>query len=503
MDELIYDIFNVIAGYLPINDVHSIRQTSSMFSKHVTKYRIRLRKYHNYILGPGQVKAVSYITDNKGILNICAPMSYGKTAIGLATCFGPKITDEILKWKDRTLILAPPKAIRTWIDELESIFGFNTVYKRKDPVNSQVLILIASVNKIHMDYYNNITDKTKLNNRVFITSTTKPYNPRYYRDYIKIIQNIGTIIVDEAHTGESWIKVVITRDPRTKRGNGITLVLLSASPVFIKNPCTKKQIQIKKLNLSYTLIEEKLPTIIPNNIFINVGKTTIYGKSNDMERDIRIYKNAISSILQNDHKKIVLLFPAVECYTRRLNPMATDLAGIHKIECTTFCRATSRLETFHNKTKKALLISTVSYTSEAINLHADALIIVRPEWINVERYKQTIGRVIRTSNPYKQVTCYNICSSAVNSSIHIYSRLAYGLHHDFPWKPDSKKEECRYRLSLLEAWGYNIKELKHIDILVGLYAPILQAGKAYNLWKNVNEKTIQEKDIKTLLCIKY
>ncbi len=75
---------------------------------------------------------------------------------------------------------------------------------------------------------------------------------------------------------------------------------------------------------------------------------------------------------------------------------AAELLGAAGWAITRFLKSTTRIREFEGEARGVLLVGLDK--SEAINIVGSHLLIFRPDWVNIARYRQVIGRLTRQQN---------------------------------------------------------------------------------------------------------
>ncbi len=144
--------------------------------------------------------------------------------------------------------------------------------------------------------------------------------------------------------------------------------------------------------------------------------------------------------------------------------------------------------------------------SEAINILASELVIVRPDWVNSQRYSQTVGRVLRLTNHNPTVRVTLIMPEGVPVLRACYYEALRLLAREGHASDCSKYRAAEFLKadSTLRALGSSMGGAP-AEVLaamgVGLeepdYAPTL-----FKAWQDGAQKTLSEEAMKALLDLK-
>jgi hypothetical protein len=147
------------------------------------------------------------------------------------------------------------------------------------------------------------------------------------------------------------------------------------------------------------------------------------------------------------------------------------------------------------------------FRSEAINILASDLIIVRPDWVNSQRYSQIVGRLLRLTNHNPTVKTTVIVPSGVpelRARFYEALRLSAREGHEFDCSRYRAAELLKADM-VLRALGGSMEAANPAEVLaamgVGLEEPDY-ALTLYKAWGEHGSKTMPEDKIKYLLAIK-
>ena len=374
------------------------------------------------------------------LINLNAPISYGKTAIGYGCIFF-----DSSPFKPRTgniwIIIVPTKAVETWKQEAIKIFG-KEIFDRKNPYTSPLLILNTKLSPYHNRLILSDTNLTQSNHIILISNNkTKRF----------ILTQNYNLIVDEAHTNSLWHKNVNTKV--------IKSILLSAS--LIHDADLEKmltQMKYKSITVGWTQANN-IPSI--NFFYVDTpeytyGKVLLKGRYIDQD----IYIGKIDYLLsQMKSCRVVIFYPPGDAYENIYSPL-NQVCTKYNFSLVVYNTLQSVIK-FESCMNQVLLISHTE--SESININAEACICIRPDYLNLDRINQMVGRVLRSTNPNKIVYVYNITPKGYPKYKTIYANSHYLCNvtlNDKDIEPDHLLTGFRtlysYDKTLSKITGYDI-----------------------------------------------
>jgi len=377
--ELPLDIYTCLFNFLDSKSIAMLTVVNKLSKEAFQKRKDNFTFAGKYRLKHCQQYIVKLISQGYNI-GLSAPMSWGKTAVGLASALCNYKTERSGPvW----LIVVPSKAIHTWKDEVVKMYGYE-MFKVHD-INSPIVIINSSVSKVH----NSITHLSGISKftHLVIVSGSK-HNLQYDTDF--------NLVVDEAHTCNKWKKLYSSSHKKK-------FLLLSASTTNEDEyvPVTKNN---KRIEIVWDHTSGVVPIPIHNYYIVDkIEKRPVPIKSRVINTSI--YVEAVENLIkQARNVRTVIFLPGGMYYD--------DLA--HKITniCTMYGNtvhhysSTATLARFEKYLNSVLLITHAA--SESININAELCITIRIDWINNDRIIQTIGRCLRTTNPNKNVHVFHI-----------------------------------------------------------------------------------------------
>lgn len=410
---------------------------------------------------------------SSGAISLQAQMSWGKTITALSVAF--KEGNPITKW----VFLVPPKAFTTWINQIEKVFGKDTVYCPHNPRESQVLALLTAQSKNHVDWFteNGPTENTKI---LLVTPNSG--------NAVKALAWAEGVIVDEAHKGGKWRNMIHNKKYK---------LLLSAYPVsydcdlYLK---PKNDIIVPETKANYY----HLPILghdysdIPKCFPFHIDPVLVAGMSH-------IYKSELSKVLDNVGSAAVLFVPGG-------NTLQGLIANIQKLceeknrELFTFTRSLKVIQKFEKARGDRLLLMHHEQ-SECININADSCIVLHPEYVNLGRIKQIVHRVLRTTNRNDIVDVHYICAGYASYMKAVYSESLRVLNYDSDTlvTPESMLKA----LSITRSLGYRSPTLlapADIVVICNEDFSVNKRKDLYELWCN-SEGLLTQEEIRDLLLL--
>jgi hypothetical protein len=331
----------------------------------------------NYKLKPCQKYIVKLISEGYNV-ELKAPMSWGKTAVGIASSL---FHYQEVRTQRLWVIVVPSKAIHTWKDEVIKMYGSGAFNPKN--LNSPIIIPHSSISTTH----NNITklsDVSALTHVVVISGSKNRF--LYDTDF--------NLIVDEAHTCEKWKKLYY--DAKNKQ-----TLLLSASSHNNYIPATPKN---KRITIVWDQTSGVIPNAVHNYYAVDKREMRPVGMK-ERTLDAFVYIQAVDILMkQIKNARTVIFLPGGVFY----NPLVSEITNIcklygHKVY---EYNNTGTIRSFEKYLDSVLLITHAA--SESINIDCEICITIRIDWVNTDRIIQTIGRCLRTTNPNKELHVYHI-----------------------------------------------------------------------------------------------
>ena len=370
--------------------------TEKLKSAKIGPYILKLQQYYLYL----KARYVLSIS-NKMLCNIIAPMGWGKTltAIYFLLEYSGVMKEKIISLTDQdktknVFIVVPYAVLKVWIEEFDKL---KLIQSKPDKSR----ILIAHSMRLHHNNHAKTVQQQPnswfTNHSIVITTPEKAQkllNYHYYQQNSSRLP-IDLAVFDEAH------KKIITKIPQQLAYLGYkkTKILgLSAENDEVDDTGT---------TVNDTNFENTLPKIefIYHSIESNCDSyhKKVYHIS-DVKTKAKEYKQKLKLCVK--HKKKVVIFIdkgeigtlvrewMIEIFPER---KYFELVGSTKI-----------INQFYKCEDRCVLYIRAN-NNEGLNILVEHMIIFKPEMMAVGRIKQTIGRIRRPNNPYKEVTCSFIC----------------------------------------------------------------------------------------------
>lgn len=480
------------------------------------------------LLRIAQEQCIDTARNFRGTLAIHAPMSFGKTIVGLLIALngrsgkepsrlfqtsllytrkGKKIRSTVVDAKDRFIIVCQSKGLCTWVDEAIKYFGPES-FLRHDPEHSPIIAPISHY-KDHLEYAEK-GGAVKIDNQNKSTSYFVPseYNriiiqtPATYQKRIpirdpkertKFIQNL---IVDEAHA------------MRDKRGHSKIPLLMDDKGIRVLLSATGCGEADKTLYLPQESIADEIPDTEVTVHIMKPFQGILYGVQEN-KRSIDVEFNEQNSLVKANYRN-VLFNQSEKMYLRKIKDLIKELVrgtkksvhivlyvpggliehevqdylGEMSIQMFKHTKANDKKERFKEFRGDAVLLITHNWT-EAINIDCDAAILVHPDWIEINRYKQMVGRITRTTNENDVVKVHVIVASGVSFWRFMwYESLRTIRESPFRFMTDDlgdiRADELFATVAIISALGHQIESLSSADII--LIVCLCKSENYYEWW---------------------
>jgi hypothetical protein len=457
------DIYGVLFSLLDFRFMASLACTCRV--AHAALRRLKRLKFAMVRLGPMQ----AFIRDEVhampdaavGQCNVFiteAPMGFGKTITAYSIAFAdPADTHHYV-------YVVPPKAFDTWVQEAAKIFGTVT-----NGVTPKTRVLFAHSNKkAHMDYIKKVTEAAGRgahisfgpNVRALVTSSSSRYG-------MAVAKRWGTrFVMDEAHavTDHTWQSLPPTRwlalfsaNRIRVNGNGVTIRWgeVAVTARLMENT-------VPKVSLHFASVA---PRVIPE-FDESRNYTTPDQKIDSIVKNLDEYCRALTRIFATiPSGQVALYLPNGEAG----DAISAELARLAPgWEIVPFTQATKKIRYFETLDRAILELRLDK--SEAINILASHLIVVRPDWVNPIRYAQLIGRILRPTNENKEAAVYVIVPRGVPTYRISYfealrNLMAKDLQLEIPLLRASELEKGEVTLQLL---GSSLAKAAYAEVVAVL-----------------------------------
>jgi hypothetical protein len=460
--ELVEDVWTVIASYLEPRDLAALALSEKALYRLSMPIRSVTRSAGNLTLRPTQaLTRDAILRHTEGYYTLRAPMSYGKTVVALSV---------MLADPDHLYVaIVPPMTLSHWMDQIEKMFGRGVAYLPGDPANSQVLV-VHSARKIHYQYaqLGSVGAKT----RFVLTSSGVKIKLKYGGRDVRYI-------VDEAQSLQNWLTIV----------GPAWCLLLSANMELLSNT-----------NIS-SIESNVMQSIIPvaHHTFCQIESqdernklTPMEGRTSAILDRILDYQQVISDILTTTTCTKCVVF----------TPGTKDVDFLHSSirkswEVFVLHKSTRPIFRFEKYVGRSLLLATHA-ASVGVNINSEMAIIIRPDWMNVNRISQIIGRTLRITNQIPVVEIYHLMPFGVPT---YRARLAAALH-ELGERLDISDNAPLYNAGavLVRALGYNWDTLSSIDTVVINLHDYNKPEFTLQLWeKHKVDSVLSEQMVRLLL----
>lgn len=387
----------------------------------------------------------------KGKYFIRAPMSYGKTLLGLALASSGN---------ERYVICVPPKALQTWLAEIHKMYGPQAILKN-DPARSCVLVMYAQSHKEHVQFVNQ--NQLTNYNKIILTTT---FVIRHLMNDPWVTNS--RLILDEAATG----KLDVSHIPWTCR--------LSAN--YIADEYNLK-ISVKDSYMNRLLPNTKVMYWrIPASSEKERNQYTILKDHYSLiEKMSYHYTDVLASILRNpsNGNKMVIYVPAGSPL-EFLQPTISGVANNLGMTYYDFDKKLEVLDAFYADPSRSVLVTSHN-NSEAVNIHADSICVIRPDWLGFKRVKQLVGRVLRTGNPNREIMVHYITTEGIGFFRTVYGEALRVSNLELEEMDPPPPKEVSIQCALLKHAGFQFWEIYPIDLLM-VFLPTEKS--IYQKWKS-------------------
>jgi hypothetical protein len=458
-------------------------------------------------LSPQQAEAVKRILEmpqpdadgSRVVFNFNAYMSFGKTI----TAYAVALSENPCNIGHLYVGIVLPKAYDTWIKEWIKVSGVKASAIGPETrvlfPHSSVPAHAAHLKKIVEKYYNRefngtneirkaIGSKVRL---IIVSSTAKkPWEAIH-------IWEPDRIIVDEAHT-------VSPKNDAPVRW----FLRLSAAPLSNEDEwgaLTIAPTQAKGLVPEIDLKVVGIRPVPSASMFASFdeAKSFVQGfhKSQLIRHNLTDYIKAIRRVLSAlDRGNVAIFLPdgdAGELLEPEIRKCAIDWdIFVYKHSVAVFNAFTSK--------KRSILFIGLNM-SEAISVLASELVIVRPDWVNPQRYSQIVGRILRLTNHNPVVRATVIVPEGVPKLRARYYEALRLLAREDDYAADATTYRAAEYLkadSVLRALGSSMEAASPVEVLaamgVGLEHPD-GASALLKAWKSNTQKSLREEAVRTLL----
>jgi len=356
LDTLI--IFEIIENLLDCGTKSALGCTCKYFF-YLYKKQYPLTKLGAITLFPSQYRTLQMVAEKwdsgKRIVNVNAPMDYGKTIIGLYSVFGEGLSIPPSK---HALILTKPSAMPTWEQKIVEYLG--------------------------TDYYNGSEDSytyttsSKKKNHVIKADNLPKLVISSYRTLIKVSNcKFDLVVVDEAHsaTNDHVNRILNFTNSR--------LLLLSAEGIYT--------------NRFWTALEKKgyfkTEIIKVNRLQWQTWNVNFWFYPQSLPIDKTV--STVKMMFRKGFRKGVVFYPFD-------NLLADELENYDGIIYFKYVESMKVVQKFREYKGKCVLITSQAH-SESLNFLGDFVVLVKPSSHTAVKYSQSVGRLMRPENPFKTI----------------------------------------------------------------------------------------------------
>jgi len=403
------DTFSCILEFLGPDDRWYFSGISRSARRAAQRCTDKDRQFGTVTLSPQQLEFVRALSqpssgmDKSDVRVLQAPMAFGKTITAMATI----VPDGIFDPQERVVVTGPSKVIDTWRIEFERVFP--------GCVDREVLVAHQSRKKQLARFLAGDPDC-----RVVLMSWA--------------CKSVGAallwatrFVVDEAHTAHPKFMDLLYD---TKR----PCLLVSANRVA---PHIRPSVVVGREE-TYLEAKARVPEL---QLRVKCIESVAHERRSFVAQElregcIRARLDEYVDVILETVRKAAVKGGSKKKAPRRKTNVAIYLPGgaagkllehrlVTALEAESwqvfkFVRAVSKLQRFQKASRSVVLIGHAH--SESINVLASHLIIVRPDWVNVDRFAQIVGRTLRPTSPFDRVQAVCIVAHGVSRL-----RLAYYL----------------------------------------------------------------------------
>lgn len=495
--ELVDDVYGIILSLLDFRFMASLACTCRGAYRALRKEK-RLR-FGRYRLSPMQAHirdtACSMPDALGGATNIftgCAPMGFGKTATGYSIAFADPEDN------NHYVFVVPPKAFDTWAQEAIKIFGTVT-----GAVTAKTRVLFAHSSQAqHLRHIKDVSERAGDQGtpdfgpriRALVTTSSSKFGMGIARRWAT------RVIIDEAHavTTRTWNAAPSVR----------WKVLLSANDIYVRTSALDVHwggvtIAAKYMELLVPRVELRRSVVkayVTYEFDESRQYTTPDQKIDSITKNLDEYCRALRHVMATIPKgQIALYLPdgeAGDAIAAELERIAPDWTII------TFVAATKKIRQFESYSHAILVVRLNK--SEAINILASHLVIVRPDWVNPVRYAQLIGRVLRPTNTNKKAIVYSIAPHGTPTlRLAYYEALRCLMTKDLQLEiPHLRASELEKADATLRLCGSSLERAAPAEVVAAVgtgFDHPATSGKVLEHWRDTEKPTLTKEHMLTLL----
>lgn len=401
------DCLNIIMKNLEgVNDIVTFSMTCTLF--HKLSQKLFTKEIVDITMRTRQVLAgmrMNEIFQNKNYCSFVAPMGWGKTLTVINF-----ILNCVEKYNWNVHLYLPSSVVKVWIAELIKI----GLLKSK-PENSKVLLLVP--NRIHhkakvealLDPKKMYTDQNIYTDHKIILSSCRMKRTGTF-------PQTDLIVIDEIQK--------IKEFPHYKRLLTMTGEYKEGGDIVVKDPGYKET--IPEIEFFFQTIKTL------EDLDAKSGNKTDH--CNDILLNKNKYEDEIKKCLKHKRKVVVYTDGGVVGTTVKeiIEKIYPDRKLFH---LRTSMVVVDKFHVFEGKC--VLFINTAS--NEGLNILEENMVFIKPGMVSVTRIRQTIGRMKRPNNNYKNITCTFIGSGKIDYLKSYYAAVYSNVDwvYDFDDYPDA------------------------------------------------------------------
>ena len=448
------DCLNIIMMNLrDIKDIVSFSSTCTIF--HKLSKKLFTKEIGDITMRTRQVLAgirMNEVFQKQNYCSFIAPMGWGKTITVINF-----ILDSVERYNWKVHLYLPSSVVKVWMAELIKV----GLLKSK-PEDSKVLLLVP--NRIHhkakVDALLDAKKSVYTDHNIILSSCRAKH--------VNVFQGTDLVVIDECQKLKEY--------PSHKRLLTMTGEYKGRGDLVVKDPGYKET--IPEIEFFYQTIEtgDHLDFKAGDKKFHNFD---IIAKESE-------YSIEIKKCLK--HKKKTVIFTDCGTIGTTVKKIVGDIYPDRKLFH--LKSSTVVVDRFHDfKGKCVLFISTAS--NEGLNILEENMVFIKPGMLSVTRIRQTIGRMKRPNNDYKNITCTFIGSGRID-----YLKSYYAaVYSNVDWVKDFDDYPDVYFLRGAEiACRLLGKEIVNLDLIDGavVFDSIRNNGRmdmVLEWWKNYKLET--------------
>jgi len=211
--ELNVDVLEIISEYVSWRDMSSLCRTNKYNSVLFENLLTRFSKFGKTYLYKRQVESIKQILDglkgNESTCKFLAPVSYGKTLIGLSVAYKYVPFGNVI-------IAVPSSVIPNWKEQIKRYLPDST----RRLIASREIVICDSISSAGMEFYKKNKHMTS---KIYVVS----YRTAEYM--VELRQDVSLFVFDEAHMNRKAQKYILKLYYEEPGNSDAKVLLLSAT----------------------------------------------------------------------------------------------------------------------------------------------------------------------------------------------------------------------------------------------------------------------------------